>query len=66
MKVTKADALGTCFGVQEAIELVLGANESIRSDQTILGELVHNPQTVARLAKAGVRIAKDLDDNITL
>lgn len=62
MKVTVAKALGTCFGVQDAIDLAL--DDSIRSDLTIIGELVHNSQTVKRLRDAGVRMVRSLDEPI--
>ncbi len=62
MKVTVAKALGTCFGVQDAIDLAL--DDSLRDDLTIIGELVHNPQTVNRLREAGVRMVRSLDEDI--
>lgn len=54
MRVTVAKALGTCFGVQDAIDLAL--DESYRGDLTVIGQLVHNPQTVERLRGNGVQI----------
>ena len=63
MKVTVAKALGTCFGVQDAIELATDA--SYRRELTVIGQLVHNPQTVATLKRAGVRIVDSLDDDIS-
>ena len=62
MRVTVAKALGTCFGVQDAIELAM--DESFRNNLTIIGELVHNPQVVDRLKENGVRMVKSLDDGI--
>jgi 4-hydroxy-3-methylbut-2-enyl diphosphate reductase len=59
MKVTVAKALGTCFGVRDAIDLAL--DESQESDLTVIGQLVHNPQTVERLRRNGVQIVDRLD-----
>ncbi len=62
MRVTVAKALGTCFGVQDAIELAM--DESFRGNLTIIGELVHNPQIVDRLRENGVKMVKSLEDPI--
>lgn len=59
MRVTVAKALGTCFGVRDAIDLAL--DESKKSDLTVIGQLVHNPQTVERLRRNGVQIVDRLD-----
>ncbi len=59
MRVTVAKALGTCFGVQDAIDLAL--DESYRGELTVIGQLVHNPQTVERLRQNGVQIVDKLD-----
>ncbi|HZN60490.1 MAG TPA: 4-hydroxy-3-methylbut-2-enyl diphosphate reductase [Planctomycetota bacterium] len=58
MRVTVAKALGTCFGVQDAIDLAL--DESYRGELTVIGQLVHNPQTVERLRQNGVHIVDRL------
>ena len=62
MRVTVATSLGTCFGVQDAIDLAI--DESYRSDVTVIGQLVHNPQTVNKLREKGVRVVDDLDSGI--
>ncbi len=62
MKVTKAKAMGTCFGVRDALTQALGSPH--RNDLTILGQLVHNPQTVERLKEAGIRVVGSIDDPI--
>ncbi len=54
MKITLASAMGTCFGVQDAIDLAL--DPQYRDKLTVVGQLVHNPQTVERLEANGVRI----------
>ncbi len=48
--------MGTCFGVQDAIDLAL--QPEFRDRLTIVGQLVHNPQTMERLRANGVRIVE--------
>ncbi|TVQ77938.1 MAG: 4-hydroxy-3-methylbut-2-enyl diphosphate reductase [Bradymonadales bacterium] len=62
MKVTKADALGTCFGVRDAIEEAM--DPDFKGNLTVIGQLVHNPQVVERLKENGVKIVNSLDDPI--
>jgi 4-hydroxy-3-methylbut-2-enyl diphosphate reductase len=62
MRVTVAKALGTCFGVQDAIDLAM--DESYRDKLTVIGQLVHNPQVVEDLRRNGVNIVDKLDDSI--
>ncbi|MBI4584076.1 MAG: 4-hydroxy-3-methylbut-2-enyl diphosphate reductase [Planctomycetes bacterium] len=62
MKVTVAKALGTCFGVQDAIDLAM--DDSFRDKLTIIGQLVHNPQTTERLRQNGVRMVNSIADPI--
>ncbi|HLU47797.1 MAG TPA: 4-hydroxy-3-methylbut-2-enyl diphosphate reductase [Planctomycetota bacterium] len=59
MRVTVARALGTCFGVQDAIELAV--DQAFRDELTVIGQLVHNPQTVDRLRENGVHIVDKQD-----
>jgi 4-hydroxy-3-methylbut-2-enyl diphosphate reductase len=54
MKITLAQAMGTCFGVQDAIDLAL--DPQFKDKLTVVGQLVHNPQTTERLKANGVRI----------
>ncbi len=63
MKVTVAKALGTCFGVQDAIDLAM--DEAYRNKLTIIGQLVHNPQVVEDLRIRGVNIVDKLDETIS-
>src|SRR5690606_30176409 len=51
--------LGTCFGVQDAIELAV--DQAFRDELTVIGQLVHNPQTVDRLRENGVHIVDKQD-----
>lgn len=62
MRVTVAKALGTCFGVQDAIELAM--ENANGGELTIIGQLVHNPQTVDRLRENGVQIVDRLDPSV--
>jgi 4-hydroxy-3-methylbut-2-enyl diphosphate reductase len=56
MQVRMAEHLGMCFGVRDAIELALDLTR--RGPVTILGDLVHNPDVVARIDAAGARRAR--------
>ena len=64
VRITLAQAMGTCFGVQDAIDLAL--SPEFRDRLTVVGQLVHNPQTMERLKANGVRvIERDQVDSIT-
>jgi 4-hydroxy-3-methylbut-2-en-1-yl diphosphate reductase len=54
VKILRADHLGMCFGVRDAIALALA--ESARQPLTILGELVHNEAVVSDLRARGIAI----------
>jgi 4-hydroxy-3-methylbut-2-en-1-yl diphosphate reductase len=56
IRILRADHLGMCFGVRDAIELALEASR--RQPLTILGELVHNESVVSDLRASGIGIAK--------
>jgi len=60
MKVSLASALGTCFGVEDAINLAM--TPEFGSDLTIVGQLVHNPQVNERLKGNGVSLVNNVDD----
>jgi 4-hydroxy-3-methylbut-2-enyl diphosphate reductase len=56
MKIIRAEHLGMCFGVRDAIAL---ATEQARTQPlTVLGDLVHNETVLADLRARGVRIAQ--------
>jgi 4-hydroxy-3-methylbut-2-enyl diphosphate reductase len=57
MHVIRAEHLGMCFGVRDAIELALGHADA--APLTILGDLVHNPAVLATLREKGIAIAHD-------
>jgi 4-hydroxy-3-methylbut-2-enyl diphosphate reductase len=54
MKIIRAEHLGMCFGVRDAIALALGAAK--HSPLTILGDLVHNETVLADLRARGIGI----------
>ena len=60
MKVSLASALGTCFGVKDAINLAL--EPQFKGDLTIIGQLVHNRQVNESLKKNGVSVVNSADN----
>lgn len=63
MKVTLADSLGTCFGVEDAIQEAM--DPKFRGNLTVIGQLVHNPQTVQTLRDQGIEIVNSISDPIS-
>ena len=59
MKVSLANALGTCFGVEDAITMAM--TPEFGANLTIVGQLVHNPQINESLKKNGVSLVNDID-----
>lgn len=53
MKVIRAEHLGMCFGVKDAIALAVETAE--RKPLTILGDLVHNETVLAELRARGIQ-----------
>ncbi len=58
MKILRAEHLGMCFGVRDAIALALKQAQS--EPLTILGELVHNETVLGELRASGVKITAHL------
>jgi len=56
VKIIRAEHLGMCFGVKDAIALALGAAK--QEPLTILGDLVHNETVLADLRAQGIRLAQ--------
>ena len=56
MRVIRAEHLGMCFGVRDAVALAL--QEAQSQPLTILGDLVHNETVLAELRARGIRIAQ--------
>jgi len=61
MRVEKADKIGFCLGVKRAVDILEKVARERGSVET-LGAVVHNRQVLQRLAKIGVRVAKNVDD----
>jgi 4-hydroxy-3-methylbut-2-enyl diphosphate reductase len=59
MKIIRAEHLGMCFGVRDAITLALDAAR--QEPLTILGDLVHNETVLAELRARGIRIEQRPD-----
>jgi 4-hydroxy-3-methylbut-2-enyl diphosphate reductase len=60
MKIIRAEHLGMCFGVRDAIAL---AQETAKHGPlTILGDLVHNETVLAELRARGIRVAQQPAD----
>jgi 4-hydroxy-3-methylbut-2-enyl diphosphate reductase len=57
MTVIRADHLGMCFGVRDAIALALDRAEA--APLTILGDLVHNAAVLTALRDKGIAVAYD-------
>jgi 4-hydroxy-3-methylbut-2-enyl diphosphate reductase len=58
MKIVRADHLGMCFGVRDAI--TLARQNALTEPVTILGELVHNETVLAMLRKEGIESQDEL------
>jgi len=57
MKILRAEHLGMCFGVRDAI--ALAEQEAITQPLTVLGDLVHNPTVLAQLKGQGIEFQND-------
>jgi 4-hydroxy-3-methylbut-2-enyl diphosphate reductase len=57
MRIIRAEHLGMCFGVRDAIALAFEQAEA--GPLTILGDLVHNPTVVDALQARGIDIAHE-------
>jgi 4-hydroxy-3-methylbut-2-en-1-yl diphosphate reductase len=57
VRVIRAEHLGMCFGVRDAIALAFGRAEA--APLTILGDLVHNTAVLGTLRARGIAIAHD-------
>src|SRR5436189_4656647 len=58
MKIVRAEYLGMCFGVRDAIALALKHSQS--QPLTILGDLVHNETVLAELRARGIKITQQV------
>lgn len=57
MRIIRANHLGMCFGVRDAI--ALAQQQAMQRPLTVLGDLVHNETVLHDLRERGVRIAQD-------
>jgi 4-hydroxy-3-methylbut-2-enyl diphosphate reductase len=57
VNVIRAEVMGMCFGVRDALKAAESVPDPTRV--TIHGELVHNPEVTRRLAEAGFRQAPE-------
>jgi 4-hydroxy-3-methylbut-2-enyl diphosphate reductase len=60
MKILKAEAMGMCFGVRDAIGLA--QDRASAGPVTVLGDLVHNETVLTDLRNRGVLIRQDASD----
>jgi 4-hydroxy-3-methylbut-2-enyl diphosphate reductase len=58
MKIIRAEHLGMCFGVKDAITLAIQTAK--REPLTILGDLVHNETVLAELRAKGIRVEQNV------
>jgi 4-hydroxy-3-methylbut-2-enyl diphosphate reductase len=58
MKIIRAEHLGMCFGVRDAITLAIQTAK--REPLTILGDLVHNETVLAELRAKGIRVEQNV------
>jgi len=63
MKIIRAEHLGMCFGVRDAIALALRQAQS--EPITVLGELVHNETVLAGLRARGIQFQNDAQEVAT-
>lgn len=59
MRIIRAESLGMCFGVRDAIALALDQVEV--GPITVLGDLVHNTTVLAALKARGIAIAHEVE-----
>jgi len=60
VRILRAEHLGMCFGVRDAIALAL--THGVSAPLTILGDLVHNEAVLARLQASGIAVARTPSD----
>lgn len=62
MEILVAKTSGFCFGVKRAINAAYKAIEGSSGPVYTLGPIIHNPQVVAELEKAGIYAKKDIGE----
>src|ERR1700722_17832991 len=63
MKIIRAEHLGMCFGVRDAIALAM--KETDAAPLTILREPVHNETVLSSLRERGINIQRQVEDITT-
>jgi 4-hydroxy-3-methylbut-2-enyl diphosphate reductase len=63
MKILRAEHLGMCFGVRDAIALAL--EQAQARPLTVLGDLVHNETVLAELRAKGIQIQNNAREVLT-
>jgi len=58
IEIKKAKTAGFCFGVKRAVTMTEKALKNPKSDVFCWGELIHNPQVIKKLEKAGLKTTK--------
>ena len=61
MEIIRAQSMGFCFGVRDAIDVVRELGQSGTPVYT-LGAIVHNPQIADELEEINVHVIDDLDE----
>ncbi len=61
MRIKIAENIGFCSGVRRAIDIVEGLLGKDKSTVYCWGEIIHNPQVLARLKQKNLRIVRSLD-----
>jgi 4-hydroxy-3-methylbut-2-enyl diphosphate reductase len=62
MKIEVAKHAGHCFGVKAAIQKAFETAKKYQASVYTLGPIIHNPQVVQELEKAGVKAVKNLSE----
>lgn len=62
MQIEVAKKAGHCFGVKTAVQKAFATAVSARQPVYTLGPIIHNPQVVQELEKAGVKAVKNLSE----
>ena len=60
MEIYRAEAMGFCYGVRRAMKIAEDTAKAGKKAAT-LGPLIHNPQVVERLSKAGIPAFESLE-----
>lgn len=60
MNIILAKEMGFCYGVKRAIEMTQAVAKD-RGEVHTLGQLVHNPSVIEKLAEDGINVVADMD-----